>query len=438
MFSRRHPHDRLGALLMASFALLPALAAAAAPDAPRPALPGITARDWPWWRGPTHDGHAAAGQRLPQSWSDTENVVWSADVPGRGSSSPTVVGDRVYLTSCDEAVGSQSVLSYDRATGRQAWSRMVHASGAMRKNERSTGASSSVTCDGERLFVAFPTAGSVVVTALSLAGEQLWQVTLCDYLIHQGYGASPFLHGDTVLVCADHKGGGALAALDRRTGGVVWKRERPPAPNYSSPIVFRLFGRDQLILTGCDKVISYDPATGKTLWEQDGATTECVTTPVTDGTRVFTSGGYPKNHISAVRADGSAQIDWENGEREYVPSMILHDGHLYGVLDAGIAVCWDAATGAEKWKGRLGGNYSASPVLADGTIYATSEAGETHLFRARPDKLEQLGVNTLGDEAFATPSICGGRIYLRVAARDGGVRRERLVCVGLVDAPPNP
>jgi len=426
MILRRSCGHSLTAVAAATALLIPVTGLAE----PGAALPGISAHDWPWWRGPSHDGHAAAGQQVPTTWSDTENVLWSADVPGRGSSSPTVVGDRVYLTTCDEAAGSQSVLAYDRSTGRKVWSRMVHASGAMRKNERSTGASSSVTCDGERLFVAFPTSGSVVITALSLAGDQLWQVTLCDYLIHQGYGASPLLYGDTVIVCADHKGGGGLAALDRRTGAVVWKRERPPAPNYSSPIVFRLFGRDQLVLTGCDKVVSYDPATGTTLWEREGATTECVTTPVTDGERVFTSGGYPRNHVSAVRADGSAKVDWENGEREYVPSMILHDGHLYGVLDAGIAVCWNAATGAERWKARLGGNYSASPVLADGTIYATNEAGETHLFRARPDKLETLGVNKLGDEAFATPSICGDRIYLRVAARQGDVRRERLVCVG--------
>ena len=426
MILRRSCRHSLTAVAAATALLIPATGLAE----PGAALPGISAQDWPWWRGPSHDGHAAAGQQVPTTWSDTENVLWSADVPGRGSSSPTVVGDRVYLTTCDEAAGSQSVLAYDRSTGRQVWSRMVHASGAMRKNERSTGASSSVTCDGERLFVAFPTSGSVVITALSLAGDQLWQVTLCDYLIHQGYGASPLLYGDTVIACADHKGGGGLAALDRRTGAVAWKRERPPTPNYSSPIVFRLFGRDQLVLTGCDKVVSYDPATGKTLWEREGATTECVTTPVTDGERVFTSGGYPRNHVSAVRADGSAKVDWENGEREYVPSMILHEGHLYGVLDAGIAVCWNAATGAEQWKARLGGNYSASPVLADGTIYATNEAGETHLFRARPDKLETLGVNKLGDEAFATPSICGDRIYLRVAAREGDVRRERLVCVG--------
>jgi outer membrane protein assembly factor BamB len=341
-----------------------------------------------------------------------------------------MVGDRVYLTSCDEAAGSQSVYAFDRASGRLVWTKQVHASGAMWKNSRSTGASSSVTCDGERLFVAFPTSDAVVITALSLVGDQIWQATLCDYLIHQGYGASPFLYKETVLVAADHKGGGAVAALDRRTGTAVWKKARPPFPNYSSPIVFHLFGRDQLILTGCDKVISYDPATGDTLWEREGATTECVTTPVTDGKRVFTSGGYPKNHVSAVAADGSAKIDWENGEREYVPSMLVHDGHLYGVLDAGIAVCWDSATGKERWKHRLGGNFSASPVLLGDTIFASSEAGETHVFRASPGRFESLAVNKLGDESWATPTICGDRIYMRVVTGTGDLRKEKLVCIG--------
>ena len=215
-----------------------------------------------------------------------------------------------------------------------------------------------------------------------------------------------------------------------RSGNVVWKKERPPTPNYSSPVVFRLFGRDQLILIGCDKVASHDPANGAVLWEREGATTECVTTPVTDGERVFTSGGYPRNHVSAVRADGSGTIDWENGEREYVPSMLIHDGQLYGVLDAGIAVCWEAATGKQRWKQRLGGNFSASPVLVGDRILATSESGETHVFLASPARFEQLGVNRLGDEAFATPAVCGGRIYFRVASGSGVERREQLVCVG--------
>ena len=407
------------------------LPAAAAPPAPSStATLAIGNRDWPGWRGPSHDGHAPQGQKVPLTWSDTDNVVWTADVPGRGSSSPTVVGDRVYLTSCDEPSGSQSVYAFDRGTGQLVWSKQVHASGAMRKHERSTGASSSVTCDGERLFVAFPNSDTVVITALSLDGKDVWQTKLCEYLIHQGYGASPFLYKDTVLVSADHKGGGAVAALNRRSGDVVWKQQRPPTPNYSSPVVFQLFGRDQLILIGCDKVISYDPATGDTLWEREGSTTECVTTPVTDGERVFSSGGYPRNHIAAVRADGTAKIDWENGERDYVPSLIHRAGHLYGVLDAGIAVCWESATGKELWKHRLGGNFSGSPVLLDDTIFVTSESGQTHIFRATPERFESLGVNQLGDEAWTTPTICGNRLYFRIATGSGDTRKEKLVCIG--------
>ena len=407
---------------------------AAAADPAAAAFAGITDRDWPCWRGPSHDGHAAAGQKVPLSWSNEETVLWTADVPGRGHGSPTVVGDRVYLASCDEAAGSQSVYAFDRADGTLAWTKLVHASDAMRKNERSSGASTSVACDGERLFVAFPTADAVVITALSLAGEQLWQTRLCDYLIHQGYGGSPFLYHNTVLVSADHKGGGAVAAIDRATGRFVWKKGRPPSPNYSSPIVHRLFGRDQLILIGCDTVISYDPATGDTLWEREGATTECVTTPVTDGERVFTSGGYPKNHVSAIRADGAGRVEWQNGDRVYVPSLLYHAGHIYAVLDSGIAICWNSATGAEQWKHRLGGNFSASPVLLDDMIFVTSESGQTDVFRARPDRFESLGVNQLGDEAWATPAICGDRIFFRVASRSGEIRQEKLVCIGTESA----
>ena len=412
-------------LLVSLSLLFPAAAFAATP-----LPPGITAADWPWWRGPTHDGIAATGQEIPLTWSADTHVVWMADVPGRGNGSPTVVGADVYLATCDEADGSQAVCAFDRATGQPRWTRQVHASGAMRKNERSTGASGTVSGDGERLYVAFPTAGAVVVTCLSRGGEILWQHRLCDYLIHQGYGASPLIHGDTVIAIADHKGGGTVAALDRATGAVRWQRDRPPFHNYSSPIVHRLFDREQLILIGCDTVASHDPSTGAVLWERPGATTECVTTPVTDGTRLYTSGGYPRNHVAAIRADGSGTLDWENGDRVYVPSLLVHGGHLYGILDAGIAVCWDAATGAERWKQRLGGGFSGSPVLVGDTILATSEAGTTHLFKATPERFVAVGENTLGDECFASPAVCGGRIYLRVAFHGPDGRREKLVCIG--------
>jgi hypothetical protein len=390
----------------------------------------VAETDWPWWRGAKGDGSAPAGQDPPLTWSATENVIWKADVPGRGHGSPTVFGDHVYLAACDEAKDTQSVLCYERATGRLLWESEVHRGGSMRKNAKSTGASSTPACDGERVFINFPNGGAVWTTALTREGKQLWQTKISDYVIHQGYGSSPIPHGPRLLVSADHHGGGVVGALDRKTGAFVWKRERPKVPNYTSPVVLRAAGREQLVMTGCDLVTSLDPATGKLLWEVAGATTECVTSTVTDGTHVYTSGGYPRNHLAAVKADGSGTIAWQTGDRVYVPSLLARDGHLYGVLDAGMAACWEAATGKEKWKQRLGGAFSASPVLVGDRIYATNEAGETFVYRADPAQFAQLARSRLGDEAFATPAVCGGRIYMRVAERAGGRRQERLYCLG--------
>jgi outer membrane protein assembly factor BamB len=388
-----------------------------------------SAGDWPAWRGPRGDGSAEA-QALPTSWSAAEGVVWKADVSGRGHGSPIVAGERVYLAACDEAKDVQSLLAYDRATGKLLWESVLHRGGAMRKNPKSTAASSTPACDGERVYITFPNSGAVTASAVGLDGKILWQTKVSDYQIHQGYASSPALHGPNVLVSADHKGGGAVAALDRRTGKVVWTRTRPPAPNYSSPVVLKAAGKEQMILIGCDVVTSLDPSTGALLWESPGATTECVTSTVTDGTHVFTSGGYPKNHLAAMAADGSGKVAWETKDRVYVPSLLIREGRLYGVLDAGVAVCWEAATGKELWKERLGGTFSASPVLVGDRFVATNEAGEIFVVRASPERFELLGKGKLGDEAFATPAVCGGRVYHRVAERVDGRRQERLYCLG--------
>lgn len=384
-------------------------------------------QDWPGWRGPTLDGHARG--EAPTSWSATENVVWKADVPGRGHGSPIVAGPRVFLAACDEKADVQSLLCYDRESGRKLWETEVHRGGAMRKNPKSTAASSTPACDGERVYINFPNKDAVFTTALSLEGKILWQTKIGAYVIHQGYASSPLPYKTLLLVSADHNAGGVVGALDRATGAVVWSRERPKAPNYTSPVVYAVGGRDQLFLTGCDLVSSFDPLTGKTIWEVQGATTECVTTTVTDGTRIFTSGGYPKNHLAAVFAD-SGKPAWENKDRVYVPSLLVRDGRLYGVLDAGVAACWASDTGKELWKERLGGTFSASPVLVGERIYATNEAGETFVYQASPEKYVPVAKNKLGDEAFGSFAVAGGRIFTRVAERAPGGRREILYCLG--------
>ncbi|MDX1927218.1 MAG: PQQ-binding-like beta-propeller repeat protein [Pirellulaceae bacterium] len=414
--------------------MLPALAtlSAAEPSKPKKVNDGfnVSSKDWPWWRGPDRNGEAALDQQPPLEWSSSKHVLWKAPIAGRGHGSVAVMGTRIFLQTADEATGAQMVLCLDRSSGNKLWSTTVHPSGGMRKNNKSTAASSTPACDGERVFVNFPNNGGLMTTALDLTGKQLWQTKICDYIEHQGYGSSPGLYQELVLVSADNKAGGAIAALNRKSGEIVWRRERPQMPNYPSPIVLHVAGKDQLLMTGCDKVSSFNPLTGETLWEVDGATTECVTSTVTDGSRIFTSGGYPKNHMSAVMADGSGKKAWENDSRLYVPSLVIRNGFLFGVLDAGIAVCWKAETGEEVWKARLGGTFSSSPVLVGDRIYATSEVGETFIYRADPTKFEQLGKCKLGDEVLSTLVICDSRIYCRAAHLVDGKREEFLYCLG--------
>jgi outer membrane protein assembly factor BamB len=385
--------------------------------------------DWPCWRGPHQDGIANPDQTPPQSWSETDHIAWKSPVPGRGHGSPCVCGGHIYLATCDEQVKSQSVLCYDRETGNQLWQTEVHPSGAMWKNKLATGASSTVACDGERLYINFPNSNALYTTALSLGGEIVWQRKVDDYKIHQGYGASPALYKSLVIVTADNKSGGAVAGLDRKTGDIVWTRDRPKLPNYASPIIYHLFGKDQLILTGTKLVTSLDPMTGEELWETAGATEECVTSTVTDGVHVYSSGGYPKNHIAAVKADGSKELAWEIGDRVYVPSMVMHEGYIYAVKDAGVALCLKADTGEEMWQGRIGGNFYATVVLVGDLVYATNQAGETTIFKADPTGFSVVAKNRLGDEQFSTPTICGGKIYMRVAHRDDDQRQEMLYCI---------
>ncbi len=390
----------------------------------------ISAKDWPWWRGPDRNGEASSDQNPPLAWDDAKHVVWKVALLGRGHGSVAIVGTRIFLQTADEPSGAQLVICLNRTNGSQLWSTTVHPSGGMRKNNKSTAASSTPACDGERVFVNFPNNGALMTTALDLNGKQLWQTKICDYIEHQGYGSSPALYQSLVLVSADNKAGGAIAALDRKTGTIVWRRERPQMPNYPSPIVLNVAGKDQLLMTGCDKVSSFNPLSGETLWEVDGATTECVTSTVTDGSHIFTSGGYPKNHMSAVMADGSGKKAWENDSRLYVPSLVIRGGYLYGVLDAGIAVCWKADSGEEVWKARLGGTFSSSPVLVGDKIYATSEVGETFIYRADPSKFEQLAKCKLGDEVLSTLVICDSHIYYRAAHVVDGKREEFLYCLG--------
>ncbi len=386
--------------------------------------------DWPWWRGPSGDGHAPSDQSPPTTWDEKTNVAWKKAIPGKGHGSPIVVGDHVYLATSIDEEQTRLLLCLNRKSGEIDWQTVVHKGKAVPpRNKKGTQASSTPACDGERLFINFLHDKAMYTSALSLDGEILWQQKISDYVVHQGYGSSPVVHENLVIVAADNKSGGAIAGLNRETGKIVWKRDRPETPNYPSPVILETSGKVQLIMIGCDLVTSLDPLTGKENWEIEGATTECVTSTVTNGDLIYTSGGYPKNHISAVRTDGSGKVEWENGVRVYVPSMLIKDGYLYGVTDAGVAMCWNAATGEEIWKGRLGGTFSSSPVLVGGHIYVSNEKSECFVIEASPKQFKLISKNQLENVCFSTPAICGGQIFSRVAEQSGETRQEFLYCI---------
>lgn len=388
------------------------------------------AGDWPGWRGPSADGHAAAGQSVPTTWSETENVIWTAPLRGRGHSSPTVVGNRIYLTTADSAAQELLVLALDRATGKPLWETVVHRGALEHGNHKnSSAAAATVAWDGERLLINFLHAKAIHATALDPSGKILWQTRVADYAVHQGFGASPVVHESLVLIAADSRAGGTIAGLDRRTGKIIWQHARPKIANYPSPAVLKAAGRSQLVLGGCELVESLDPLTGKKLWEIAGSTQETVVTATTDGSRVFVSGGYPKNHAMAVEADGSGRIAWQNNTKVYVPSMLVRGGHVFAVLDAGQAVCWKSDTGDELWREKVDRDFYGSPVMLGSRVYVTSLRGVTSVFEATPQAFKLLAQNQLGDESLASPAICGDRIYLR-GSKKGETRQEYLWCVG--------
>jgi outer membrane protein assembly factor BamB len=385
---------------------------------------------WPGWRGPRSDGKVPE-ERPPLKWGASTNVIWRAVVPGRGHSSPTVVGPRVFLTTADESAGTQSVLAFARDSGKPLWEKRLFTDGLDAKaHKRNTQATCSVACDGERVFALFMNAGAIHLVALTLDGAEVWRQEVGKFKSHWGYSASPILYGASILVAADHADGGFVTALARDTGKVLWTQPRPQSPNYPPPVVARVAGKDQLLIAGCKSLASYDPASGRPLWTAEATTEECVGSVVVEGDLAFASGGYPKSETVGVRADGSGAVVWRNNAKVYVPSMLTHEGYLYAINDSGMAFCWEAATGQEKWKERLGGVFNASPVLAGNHLFAAREDGTTFVIEPNPAKLTVVSQNKLGSEVFATPSFAGNRVYLRAAEMVDGKRQEFLYCLG--------
>ena len=384
--------------------------------------------DWPNWRGPNTDG-IATGAPIPTKWSATENVTWKVQIPGRGHSSPIIVGERIYIETADEKSETQSIACLDRNDGKQIWQTTQHQGQFERAMHReNTQASSTLASDGNRLYGLFLNKGHVVASALDMDGHEIWKKEIGSFSSKFGYSASPTLYKSLLLVAADHQQGGFIAALNCQNGEIVWRKPRPAKSSYASPRVISLDGRDLMILGGCNRLCGYDPLTGDELWQANGTAEAGVGTAVEDGGLIFASGGYPEQNTLAV--DGAGKIVWEKRVKSYVPSMLAFEGSLYLVPDDGVFLCYDARSGAEKWKKRIGGNFRTSPILSGGHIFTTDMSGKTTVFKAGSSECEVVAENQLGTECFSSPAVSSGQLFLRVADSSNGSRQEWIYCIG--------
>ena len=270
-------------------------------------LPPATADayDWPWWRGPGKNNIAAPKQNPPLRWSKTENVLWRTALPGRGHATPCIRGKRIFLPTADRGKQTIWMLCFDRDTGRRLWKTQVWQGKFPKIHKDNSHASAMAACDGQRVFFPYQTADAVHVTALDLDGKIIWNSKAGPYKCMHGYSASPALHKSVVIVPTDGSRPNKLTALQRRTGKVAWQVSRPDKHEcYASPLVARVAGRDQLFIIGPDKTRSYDPDTGRRLWECDGPADYDAAVVAFSTDRVYATGGYPQKALLCIRANG--------------------------------------------------------------------------------------------------------------------------------------
>jgi len=385
------------------------------------------AEDWPQFRGPTGQGHSSE-TGLPLNWSDTQSVRWKTPVPGRGWSSPVIAGGRVWMTTATTE-GITSVLlrtrvlralAYDAATGKEVVNTEVFSltdAGAM--HAKNSHASPTPIVEGDRVYVHFGAHGTA---ALDTNGKVLWKVTLPYDHLH-GTGGSPVLYGDLLIYSCDGTDVQFVVALDKRTGTVRWKtpRPKPGYMAYSTPLVIKVNGADQLVSPSAYRTIAYEPATGKEIWSVDYADGfSNVPRPVYGHGLVFLATGFNVPSFLAVRPEGkgnvtSSGVAWRLSRgAPLTPSPLLVGDELYLVSDNGIASCLDAKTGKPHWQQRLGGSHSASPIYADGRIYFLNEDGEATVL-APGKQFQKLAVNALSAQTLASIGVSGGSFFIRTS-----------------------
>jgi outer membrane protein assembly factor BamB len=424
------------------------------------------AQNWPRFRGATN-GVVTDDPALPERWSTTENVLWKADIPGRGWSSPVVWGDHVFIVTAvdtarpvdtfrpvpeyiarslggtmtgDDVNREQSehrwvVYDIDVKTGAVRWERALRAGmPGQSVHQKNSLASETPVTDGQRLYVYLSYAG---LYALNFDGTIAWSKPMDVKPMRQGWGAaaSPALHDGRLYVVNDNEAGSFIAAFEARTGNELWRVAREEGSSWSTPFVWQNSMRTEIVTTASKKVRSYDTS-GKLLWELTGMTSLHAATPISAGGLLYISSGYPTDSVRpvyAIRPGATGDITLPRDQRtnDYIvwshatlagsyPSGLVTGDTYYMLLDRGIFTATNAQTGQEVYgRQRIasdGGMFSASPWSYNGKIFALNEDGTTYVIQAGPE-FKVIGKNPLDEFTLATPAIANGSLFIRTATR---------------------
>jgi len=385
----------------------------------------LFAQEWTRFRGPNGAGQSDAAN-IPIKWTENDHN-WRASLPGIGHGSPVIWGKRIFLISADPDSAQRHVLCLGTADGKILWDKEF-ASEAHHLHAQNSFASCTPAVDKDRLYVAWSTPSETTFMALSHDGEVVWERELGPFVSMHGFGTSPMIYGDMVILASaqqSEKLGGKkpgksfVIAVDRATGEIRWNTPRESAvAAYGVPCVYNQGGKgpDELIFTSTSHgFASLDPKTGKENWSIDVFDMRTVSSPVIAGGLVFgtTGSGGGGNYVVAVRPGAKPEIAYRiDRQAPYVPTPIAHGDLLFLWYDKGIVTCVNASDGKQHWQKRVGGGFSGSPVRVGAALYCINQDGEVIVIAA--DKQYQLlSKNPLGEPSRATPAVAAGRMYLR-------------------------
>ncbi|HEV8605708.1 MAG TPA: PQQ-binding-like beta-propeller repeat protein [Tepidisphaeraceae bacterium] len=385
----------------------------------------MAAEDWPQFRGPNGQGISNA-KNVPVRWSATSNVAWKTEIPGQGWSSPVLSGGKIYLTTAvldGNIPTSLRAICIDAQNGKLLWNNEVFHRAAVPsiKHDKNSFASPTPIVTADRLFTHF---GHLGTATLDLAGNIVWTQTELNFPSVHGNAGSPTLLDEMLIFNCDGARNPFIVALDARSGQVKWKTPRNTPSramfSFSTPLAIDVDGATQIVSPASGIVAAYDPSNGKEIWRVGyGLGYSVVPRPIYSGGLVLLSSGFDNPVVYAIDPKGAkgdvtaTKVAWkERKGAPCTPSIVAEGNEVYWVSDGGIATCADARSGKTHWTHRLGGNFSASPVAAEGRIYFQNEAGMGYVVKAGKT-FELLSENDLGERSLASYCVSDSTLFIR-------------------------